>query len=386
MTPSEPLSLFEVETGDLTDSGKENPDFLSKQLITYIGNKRSLLPTIDALVRDIRGRLGGRRISSLDLFAGSGAVARLLRTNSHLVAANDLEGYSRVINSCYLSNVGTSTLAAVEEAVARLNKRADSGEWEHGFIRDLYAPADEQNITTADRVFYTVDNARRLDSFAMWIAKEPEEIRHHLLAPLMSKASVHTNTAGVFKGFYKDSDTGAGQYGGKGRNALTRILGQIRLEAPVRSNFETDMLVFQEDAVSLVETLPEFDFAYVDPPYNQHPYGANYFMLNYLHDYQRPESFSRVSGIPTDWNRSDFNKRARSLAALSGSLKTLSAKFILISFNDEGFISPESMREVICPLGKVSEISQKYNTYRGSRNLRERSLTVTEHLFLLEKS
>jgi adenine-specific DNA-methyltransferase len=101
-----------------------------------------------------------------------------------------------------------------------------------------------------------------------------------LLGPLLSEASVHANTAGVFKGFYKNRHTGVGQFGGSGSDALTRILGRIVLEVPVLSLFECEYEVFQEDANALVHKLRGLDLAYIDPPYNQHPYGSNYFMLN----------------------------------------------------------------------------------------------------------
>jgi len=53
-------------------------------------------------------------------------------------------------------------------------------------------------------------------------------------------ASVHANTAGVFKGFYKDRRTQVGRFGGSGQDALARILGQVRIVPPVLSRFECD--------------------------------------------------------------------------------------------------------------------------------------------------
>jgi adenine-specific DNA-methyltransferase len=369
----------------LFDDVSENPAYLSDQLITYIGNKRSLLPSINKIVLDLKSKLGLEKLKTADLFAGSGAVARLLKQHSSLVVANDLEAYSRVINECFLSNAKDVPIGRITEVVNQLNDRADRGELEEGFIRQMYAPLDESNISESDRVFYTVDNAKRLDSYTQWIQEEEPDLRSFLLAPLMSKASVHTNTAGVFKGFYKDTETKKGLFGGKGRNALLRILGQIRLEVPILSNFESDTAIFQEDAVSLARRLPEIDLVYLDPPYNQHPYGANYFMLNYLHDYVPPKEISKVSGIPTDWKRSDFNVKSKSLESLKNTVEPLNAKFVLISFNDEGFISPEEMRTFLLNHGKLSEVSIEYNTFRGSRNLHSRSDKVTEHLFLLER-
>ena len=92
--------------------------------------------------------------------------------------------------------------------------------------------------------------------------------------------------------FYKNSKTRTGQFGGDGRNALTRILGKVKLPFPVFSEFECRSRVFSSDANLLVKdesvyepdftTDGAFDLAYFDPPYNQHPYGSNYFMLNLI--------------------------------------------------------------------------------------------------------
>ena len=119
-----------------------------------------------------------------------------------------------------------------------------------GFIEELYAPRDESRITRADRAFYTKDNARRLDNYRRMMDELPPQTRELLMGPLVSEASVHANTAGVFKGYYKDRRTGIGRFGGSGSDALSRIRGRIVLGAPVLSNFECDYMVTQEDANS----------------------------------------------------------------------------------------------------------------------------------------
>ena len=124
---------------------------------------------------------------------------------------------------------------------------------------------------------------------------------------------------------------------------------------------------------------------YVDPPYNQHPYGSNYFMLNLLARYERPDRISRVSGIPVDWQRSGYNKRAKSLPLLRQLLKESSAPFILVSFNDEGFISADAMLSTLNDLGEVEVVKTKYNAFRGSRNFDNRPIHVTEMLFLVDR-
>ncbi len=194
-----------------------------------------------------------------------------------------------------------------------------------------------------------------------------------------SKSS-QTSTKG-----YKNRHTGIGQYGGTSSDALRRIKGQITLETPVLSRFECEYTVCQDDANQLAQRVSNLDLAYIDPPYNQHPYGSNYFMLNLLLSYRRPDNISRVSGIPKDWQRSGYNVRAKSLPLLQQLLTTLDSRFLLVSFNNEGFISPEAMLAMLQQIGSVDALEIKYNTYRGSRNLRGRSIHVTEQLFLVEK-
>ena len=224
-----------------------------------------------------------------------------------------------------------------------------------------------------------------MDTYRQLIGECPPEFRDLLLGPLLSQASVHSNTAGVFKGFYKNRRTGIGQYGGTGVDALSRIKGKIRLEPPVLSNFDADYAVFQDDANRVARQVKNLDLAYLDPPYNQHPYGSNYFMLNLLVNYARPENISRVSGIPKDWRRSGYNIRSQSPRLFRQLLAAIDAPFLLVSFSNEGFISRDAMEEMLREIGQVKVFEIPYNTYRGSRNLRGRSLYVTECLFLVER-
>ena len=211
------------------------------------------------------------------------------------------------------------------------------------------------------------------------------ELRDLLLGPLLSEASVHANTAGVFKGFYKDRSTKIGRFGGSNSDALLRILGPIQLSPPRLSRFECDLEVVQGDANLLASRLRNLDFAYFDPPYNQHPYGSNYFMLNLLLRYERPAEMSAVSGIPADWRRSNYNVRAKSLETFLKLAEATDAKFLLISFNDEGFIPPAEMHTTLQRLGAVDVVQIPHPTFRGSRNLRNRKLHVVERLFLVER-
>ena len=366
--------------------GGEDADYLSRQLITYIGNKRALLGRIGPIVERVKRRLGKQRLRVFDVFSGSGVVSRYFKAHASALISNDIEDYAAVIARCYLQNRSAVDLRAISDVVDEINHRVEFDAFPLGFIEDLYAPKDENRITKHDRVFYTRDNARRLDAYRRLIGDATPEMRDLLLSPLLSKASVHSNTAGIFKGFYKNRQTGIGQFGGTGSDALSRIKGKIALEPPVLSRFECDWEARQEDANDAARHVRDLDLAYLDPPYNQHPYGSNYFMLNLLVHYERPERISRVSGIPTRWRRSGYNVKAKSLPLMRELLNALDARFILVSFNDEGFVSPHDMRALLADIGRVEAIETPYNAFRGSRNFDHRPIHVTEQLFLVEKT
>ncbi len=363
----------------------ENPRYLAEQLITCIGNKRALLPFIGSAVDVVRERSGKDKLSFFDVFSGSGIVARFFRRYASIILANDLEPYSGVINRCYLSDRTILDNPEFDDVHRGISARLGDGPLEPGLIAELYAPRDDRAIEKGERAFYTVRNARYLDTARRFIGEAPERWRDYLLAPLLAEASVHANTAGVFKGFYKNRHTGIGQFGGKQGDALSRILGPISLPRPVLSDFDGPSIVYTGDANEVCARAPEVDVAYLDPPYNQHPYGSNYFMLNLLVDYRRPARISPVSGIPADWQRSSYNRRREAADSLYRLASSLRAKFLLVSFNSEGFIGKDEMEGLLGKIGRVETLETRYNAFRGSRNLANRPIHVSEYLYLVEK-
>lgn len=375
------LGLF-----DKSENLTETPGYYQNQIITCIGNKRALLGPIGEAVTEVSSRLGRKKLRILDGFSGSGIVSRLFKSFASDLVVNDLESYSRVISRCFLTNHSSTDLNQLYRRVDEINRAVDSNSLPgDGFIERLYAPRDDTKIEVGERVFYTRENARRLDQYRELIGMEELEWFDLLLGPLLASASVHANTAGVFKGFYKDRFTGRGKFGGSGGDALERITGRIELRPPILSMHEANTTVYQMDTNRLVSMVGDFDLAYFDPPYNQHPYGSNYFMLNLLVDYEEPKEISKVSGIPVNWNRSSYNQRRHAFSHLSDLIQQIDARYVLLSFNDEGFVTPDQIRYLLGELGPVEEMQLRYNTFRGCRNLRSRRSHVTEHLYLVEK-
>ncbi|MGP1486037.1 MAG: DNA adenine methylase [Campylobacter sp.] len=362
----------------------ENQAFLKEQILTYLGNKRSLLGLIGQGLKIAKDELKKDKLSCCDLFSGSGIVARFFKAHSDFLIVNDLELYSQITNECYLSNADMNLKKEIANLHKNLLKNIDEN-LRPGFICELYAPKNEQNITPNDRVFYTRKNAIYIDTARQMIDEIPKYLQKFFIAPLIYSASVHANTSGIFKGFYKNK-SGVGQFGGSGQNALKRITADIRLLEPIFSNFNVEFKVFRSDANALANELSMLDVVYLDPPYNQHPYSSNYFMLNLIARYERPSEISKVSGIAKGWNRSVYNQKANAAAVFFELILRLRAKFVIISFNSEGFISQYEFDKNLSKIGKVTLITQKYNAFRGSRNLHSRPTHVSELLYVLKKS
>ena len=389
---TKPSSLTPVALNlDFFDSLYENTDYLTKQIITYIGNKRSLLDFITKGIHLVQKRLQKEKLNIFDVFTGSGIVARHCKQFSKLLIANDLEKYASITSECYLSNKDELDLPLLQDMYYSILTETIEKPLKEGIVTKLYSPKNDENIQKEERVFYTRRNAMYIDTARNIIDSVPAQYQKYFLAPLIAEASIHANTSGVFKGFHKNKETGIGQFGGSNSDALLRIKGNIELPFPLFSNFNCEYKVYNGDSNNIIQEAQEVDLAYLDPPYNQHPYGSNYFMLNLILENKHPKNVSRISGIPDDWNRSAYNKKQFAYNALSDLVANIKAKFVLISFNSEGFISLDEMKTMLEKIGKVQVLEITYNTFRGCRNLStlaeqgSRDIHVTEYLYLLEK-
>lgn len=215
---------------------EKNKNYLTKQLITYIGNKRDLLQQIEKYILLVKKELNKKDLITVDLFSGSGVVARLLKCYSSLVIANDLELYSKIVNEAFLSNSDELDNKLFNNYLEKINNKIICSPYK-GLVSNYYAPKDDNNIKKGERVFYTKYNATYIDSFVHYmdevVPDNDKKYKIFLLAVLITEASIHTNTCGVFKGFYKDKNTNVGKFGGTAENALIRIKGNIKITPPI---------------------------------------------------------------------------------------------------------------------------------------------------------
>ena len=369
----------------------ESPAYLTGQLIAYRGGKRKLLGLLAEALGLVTKRLGCRKLSIFDGFSGTGVCSRFFKQYASLLIANDLQPYAAALARCFLANRSDIDFARLETAVADLEiRKFDECS---GFIQRLYAPADDTNIKLGERAYFTCRNAQILDGTCLRLASVDEQLRPLILGPLLAEASLRSNTAGHFKGFIKDKNTGIGRFGGAADARVGRMTPTIALRLPVLSNYECEHRVYSKDVNEVAASLEEIDVAYFDPPYDTESYGALYWMLNLLVNYEEPERVSKITGVPHNWIRSDYTRKNGVEELLTALIEKTPARFILLSYSNEGKISPERVEAMLGRSGTFSFLEQRHrrfnsshqSTKHGTRGTRYARPPVVERLYVLEK-
>lgn len=378
--------------------------YLTNQIIAYIGNKRKLLRLIYRAIEktgiDIKPG-----IKFLDVFAGSGVVSRFAKMLDFEVFTNDWETYSKVINTAYLT-INKKDIKSLFSSEKKFKELIDTinnlpvPKDDDQYIAKYYAPKENDinkvNYKT-ERLFYTRENALAIDKIRNYIetnypsnskSEDVKKIRNLLIAQIIYEAATHTNTSGVFKACHKE-------FGGHGKDALTRILTPIALHEPVLIDSNYPCHIFQEDANKLAEELENIDIAYLDPPYNQHQYGSNYHMLNTIAKWDKipvplemnvKGELKEKAGIRHDWvnTRSHYCYKTEAEIAFKDLINKLDARYILISYSTDGIIPFDTMREICMSKGKTTIVTNEYTTYRGGKQSNQRKNTNIEFILCID--
>jgi adenine-specific DNA-methyltransferase len=369
------MGLHRISYHSIRHSAVRTSEYIFNQLIPYIGNKRKLLPLIDQAIGQTDNEKSSKKGIFVDFFAGSGVVSRLAKIMGYAVFSNDWEPYTKAINQCYIQcnqPPAFTSLGGYEQAICRLNALQSKVGW----ITEHLCPQDDTHYDIKrDRMFYMRKNGMRIDAIRDQIAAWKDGGRINdteqacLLAPLVYQACYRSNTSGVFKGFHNG-------WGGRTETALYRIATDLHLDTPVFWDNKKKNEVFCADAQVLAEQLSpkEVALAYLDPPYNQHPYGSNYHVLNSVVLWDKPALSKQItrgtkSAIRLDWRserRSAYNYKEEAVKAYRKLMDTINAQYILTSYSTDGMIPLSDMLQINIDRGHVSVTMQGYKRYRVS--------------------
>jgi adenine-specific DNA-methyltransferase len=363
-------------------STKDN--YLHKQILTYLGNKRKLIFNIESVIDMIQDDFGEKINSIGEGFSGSGIVSRMLVSKCNKLYTNDIAGYSKTLNECYLQSYNKLT-ENDKDNIDKLIKQCNL--WMDGintviplvydknippFIQKYWAPKDDKNIKINERTYFTTENAIRIDRARYFIENYGEKYKIFLLAPLLVECSIHNNTNGQFSAYFKDEKAEKGKFGGKKEIDMNRITSKIILPNPLLINHNAKVIVNQKDTNDWVKSLDKVDLIYYDPPYNKHPYNIYYFLLDLINnwniDIDIPDTYR---GQPKNWVKSpwcSFSKAKKTFEQLVTDTKD-KTKFLLLSYNNKGIIPLKDMDTILNKYGQVYKIPVEHKTYNKLKGI-----------------
>ena len=225
--------------------------------MNYIGSKYKLLSFLERNIIETVGDI--KSCVFCDLFAGTGVVGRYFKTLVKQIIANDIENYSYVLNRNY---IGNHLPIEYQEKLNELNNLSGK----KGFIYNNYCLG-----SGSERQYFSDNNGQKIDAIRLKI-KEWHDKKYisdneyfFFLASLLESADKVANTASVYGAFLKQLKKTAQK-----TMILEPALFQIN---------DHDHEVYSEDANNLIHHI-QGDILYLDPPYNERQYGANYHLLN----------------------------------------------------------------------------------------------------------
>jgi adenine-specific DNA-methyltransferase len=307
-------------------------------MIKYLGSKRRLVPVLSELFR----RSGATR--ALDLFTGTTRVAQAFKRLGAEVTAVDSTICASTLAQCYVAtDRGSVDPCELSRALEWLNSIPGSA----GYFTETFC--------TKSR-FFQPHNGERIDAIRNAI---DDEFKDHPLEPVVLTSLVEAadrvdSTTGVQMAYVK-----------KWADRSYRPL-ELRLPDLLHGTGRA----LRGDACNLVAgELGDFDLAYLDPPYNQHRYDANYHIWETLLAWDAPAHYG-VACKRVDLRsggRSVFNSRVEMPGALAQVLRDLNAEIVVLSYNDESFCDREALVEMCSVRGHVEVLAFESNRYVGAR-------------------
>lgn len=311
--------------------------------------------------------LMGHEYVLFDAFCGSGSVADYFKNDFDLIINDNLK-WSVVYTqgricapTCTFDILGFDPFEFFNSNENRIK----------GFIYKTYSPGG------SNRMYFTAENAGRIDYFRQTIEGWYEENLisdneyAYLIACLIESVSDVSNTAGVYGAFLKKWDS--------------RALKPIVFDKVDYLNKSAKNLTILNDKIENIISDIECDVLYMDPPYTQNQYGTQYHLLETLVLDDNPTVSPITGSRSTAPMRSDWSKEYKVNIMFDRVLSKTKAKYIVFSYNNDGFMSKEYIEAALKRYGKPETYCCKKISYKKYQNWKSQNKNEHfEYLFFVE--
>ncbi|MDR3244276.1 MAG: DNA adenine methylase [Elusimicrobiota bacterium] len=332
--------------------------------MNYIGSKYKLSSFIKDTIHSVAGNDLSNKVFC-DLFAGTGIIGRVFKKEVKQVISNDIEYYSYVLNRNY---IGNHIKLSFETLLNRLNNLSPIKD---GFIYNNYCMG-----SGGKRQYFSDSNGKKIDAVRkqidIWFKNK--EINNNmyffLLSCLLEAVDKVANTASVYGAFLK--------------NLKKTALKDLILKPALFDINANTHKVFQADSNDLINKISG-DILYLDPPYNERQYGANYHLLNTVAKYDdfTPKGKTGLR----DYIRSNYCIRKNVRQEFEYIIKQSKFKYIFLSYNNEGLMTIDEIKSILSKYGHYDMVKKKYQRFKADKtdNRNHKADFTYEFLHIVEK-
>ena len=354
--------------------------------LNYIGSKLSLLDFIHFIVdKEIK-----ENISVVgDLFAGTGIVGQSFKRKGYKIISNDIQYYSFVLNKKFLTNNDFVKFEGLVDEIPSLlhyekkerilyvlNYLNNLKERKKGFIFDNYCLAGTKG-KEFERMYFSDENALKIDTIRLKIEewfrskKISEREYFYLLGTLIEASDKVANTASVYGAFLKKLKKSA-------QKELQLYYNEIIFG-------DKENVVFNDDILKILNK-EKIDLLYLDPPYNARQYCSNYHMLETISKYDNPNISGKTGLREYEKQKSKFCSRNKVKKEFEKIVKTTNAKYILLSYNNEGLMTIKDVQEILSLRGEPKTFILKYKRFKADKteNRNHKSNFTYEYLHFVK--
>ncbi len=344
----------------------------------YLGSKDSLLSHIKTLLKD-KGLLNPTLNYTLfDGFCGMGSVSYGLYPYFNIVVNDILTccvvfTKSRILSQkCNFEGLGFDPF----------NYLNTSTMIEKGFFYHNYTPGG------SSRMYFTEYNGSRIDFFRSKIEEwrtsnliTPNEYTY-LLGCLLESISATANVAGVYGAFLKHWDT-------RSKKKITIQPLSYNIDSGLFDNtlYQVGKTLdsYTERIENIIESV-KCDILYLDPPYTQNQYGTQYHLLETLVLNDNPPISEITGSRPTTPLRSNWSKDIHCHILFDKIISKTTAKYIVMSYNNDGFMSKDYIESVLKRYGREDTFECRIIDYKKYNNFKcQGNKGHCEYLFFIEK-
>jgi len=364
---------------------------METQGIKYTGSKREILPALLELIKPLNVK------TVLDGFSGTTRVSQSLKQGGYTVYANDIADWSEVFGECYLLNKKPANYYL--PITEHLNKIPGK----YGWFSENYGgePNGGSAIQKDGRKrIWQLHNTKKLDA----IREEIDKIARDRIEKSVLLTSLIIAMDKV--------DSSVGHQVSYLKKWAPRAYNTMKMEVPHLIIDDRPHGVYQKDIFDLVNNI-EVDLAYYDPPYGSSnelmpPSRVRY--ASYYHIWKticlndkpklvgvanrREDVGDTISGSIFEEFRKNEDGQYLVIEAIERLIKNTQAKYVVLSYNNNGRATLHAIKEILKNLKKkvsIIEMDYKKNvmatiTRTTNEWINETNGINKEYLFIIHKN